>query len=182
MQFWMGPRYANGLLPAILAIGYLAVMAQTPVLKILAGLNAHGRAGIAQLIASICSTGLTLMALGYLKLDIVGAVIAITLPLTMINIFYLPFLVCRRVNLDIKKYFFSVTTGPVVHILPFGICLVIARTFFHNEPLIGLTWGGSVGSVILMVLYWQYVLPKSLCTKLKVMIKALIKGEVVRDI
>ena len=159
MQFWMGPRYANGLLPAILALGYLAATVQIPVLSILGGLNAHGRAGIAQFVASLCSAGLTVLALGYLKLGIVGAAGAVTIPLTMMNIFYLPFLVCRRVGLDVRQYFLSIIAGPAVHVLPFAICLLIARLVLNPEPLKALALGAGVGGIILAVLYWGYVLP-----------------------
>ena len=160
MQFWMGERYANGLIPAILALGYLVVLANRPMQNILVGLNAHGRAGIAKFVASICSAGLTIMVLGYLKWGIAGVAVAVTLPLTIINVFYLPYLVCGQVGLGVRRYFLSVAVGPAVHILPFAICLVVGRIVFSDAPLTGLLWGGSVGSVILAILYWRYVLPE----------------------
>jgi len=159
LKLWMGSHYANDLLPALLAIGYLATMAQTPVLMILVGMNAHGRAGIAQLIASICSVGLVFFALGYLKWGIAGVAFAVTLPLMVMNVFYLPLLVSRRIGLGVRQYFLSVTIGPTVHILPFAICLVAARLIFSTSPLRGLLWGMLAGSTILAVLYWQYVIP-----------------------
>ena len=160
MQFWMGPRYANGLIPAILAIGYLAVFVQTPALNILAGLNAHGRAGMAQFVASVCSVGLTVLVLGYLGWGLAGAAVAVTLPLTVMNLVYLPFLMRRRVGLGIKQYFLSVTVRPAIHVLPFAICLVGARLIFQTKPLMGLLWGGAVGGTALAVLYWRYVIPE----------------------
>jgi len=36
MQLWMGPRYADDLVPAILALGNLAILMQYPALTILA--------------------------------------------------------------------------------------------------------------------------------------------------
>jgi O-antigen/teichoic acid export membrane protein len=165
MQFWMGPRYANHLIPAILAVGYLTVFVQEPVLNILAGLNAHGRAGIAKLVASICSAGLTVLVLGYLKWGVAGAAVAITLPLMIMSVVYLPFLVCRRVDLDVRQYFRSVITGPVVHIFPFAVCLIAGRFMFHDKALSGLLWGGLSGGVVLTVLYYRYVLPDRIRVK-----------------
>ena len=155
----MGTRYANGLIPAILAVGYLATMAQQSVLMILVGLNAHGRAGMAQFVASVCSVGLTILALGYLRFGLAGTATAVMLPLTIMNVVYLPALVCRRVDLDLKQYFWDVTTGPLVHVLPFLICLVVARFIFKKEPWIGLLWGVTVGGAILAFQYYCYVLP-----------------------
>lgn len=159
MQLWMGQRYANGLLPAILAVGYLATLVQVPAFTVLAGLNAHGRAGMAQFVASLCSVGLTVLVLGYLGWGIVGAAVAVTLPLTVMNAAYLPRLVCRRVGLNMRRYFLSVMAGPIVHVMPFVICLVAARLVFQNKPLTGLILGGTAGGAILAILYWRYVLP-----------------------
>ena len=164
MQFWMGPRYANGLVLAILAVGHLADIVQTPVRMILMGLNAHGRAGMAQFVASVCSVALNILALHYLKWNIAAVAIAVTLPLTIANFLYLPILTRRRVGLPIRKYFLSVMVGPVVHVLPFAICLVIARIVFNTEPLIGFLLGGLVGSTVLSILYWRYVVPNRIKT------------------
>lgn len=165
MQCWMGPRYANGLIPAILAVGYLAVFVQRPVLNILAGLNAHGRAGIAKFITSVFSAGLTVLVLGYFKWGIVGAAVAVTLPLMIMNVVYLPLLVCRKVGLNVSRYFLSVTVRPMIHVLPFAICLVIARFVFSTVPLKGLLWGGLAGGAVLTVLYYRYVLPNRIRVK-----------------
>jgi O-antigen/teichoic acid export membrane protein len=165
MQFWMGQRYANGLVPAILAIGYLAFLVQRPVLNILAGLNAHGRAGIAKFVASVCSVGLTVLMLGYLKWGIAGAAVAVTLPLMIMNVLYLPLLIRQRAGLGVRQYFRSVTTGPVTHILPFAICLIVGRFVFYDKALSGLLWSGIAGCVVLAILYYRYVLPDRLRLK-----------------
>ena len=159
MQLWMGPNYANGLLPAILALGYMAYMVQIPALNILGGLNSHGRAGIAMFIVSMISAGLTFFALGYLRLGIVGAAATVALPLAIMNFFYIPLLVCKRVDLDLKKYFLSVIKGPAIHILPFAFCLITARYIYNDSLLIGLLLGILSGSVVLFIIYFRNVLP-----------------------
>lgn len=159
LQLWMGPHYANSIIPAILSAGFLATLVQIPALMILVGLNAHGRAGLGQFVASVCSVGLTILALGYFKWGIIGAAISVAIPLTIVNIIYLPLLTCRRVNLHIKQYFFSIAAGPLIHVLPFLFCLVLARFVFSSKPLIGLALGGTVGSLILAIIYWRCVLP-----------------------
>ncbi|MFC1634700.1 polysaccharide deacetylase family protein [Planctomycetota bacterium] len=165
LLLWMGARYANGLIPAILAIGYLATMVQMPIFSILTGLNMHGRAGIAQLVASLCSVGLTVLVLGPLEWGLIGTAVAVVLPLTIVNLFYLPLLMCRKVDLDVRRYVLSVAIGPAKHVLPFAICLVAARLVFHTKPLIGLVCGG-VGSIMLLMTYWKYVLPENMRVKI----------------
>ena len=166
MQLWMGPRYADGVVPAILAAGSLITMVQAPLWLILVGLNAHGRAGIAQFVASLCSAGMVFLALGFLNWGLAGVAVSITLPLMIMNMTYLPFLICRQVGLSVRQYFLSVTVGPVVHVLPFALCLVVAKFVFTTEPLRGLLFGGTVGSVVLAVLYYRYVLPDRIKVRL----------------
>jgi O-antigen/teichoic acid export membrane protein len=164
MQLWMGSRYANGLVPAILAIGYLSVLVQIPAWNIFVGLNAHGRIGVARLIASASSVGLNVLVVAYLKWGLVGTAAAVTLPLMILNLVDIPLLVCRRLGLDLKRYFLSVTVGPAIHVLPFAICIVVARLVFQTKPLMGLVLGGAVGGAVLAVLYWRYVLPDQVKT------------------
>jgi O-antigen/teichoic acid export membrane protein len=159
MQLWMGPRYADGVVPAILAACSLLTMVQTPIWVILVGLNAHGRAGIAEFVASLCSAGMIVVGLGFLKWGLAGVAVAVTVPLMIMNLVYLPFLLCRQVGLHVRQYFLSVLAGPIVHVLPFALCLVVSRLVFKTEPARGLLYGGAAGSIVLAVLYYRYVVP-----------------------
>jgi len=159
MEFWMGPRYGNGWLPAILAIGFLVTMVQTPVWPILVGLNAHGRAGIAELLASICSALLIVLGLSVFNWGLLAVAVGVSVPLTIMNVVYLPILMRRQIGLDVGRYLRSITVAPMVHVLPFAACLVVSRLVWSARPLIGLAVGGAAGVVVLSITYWRYVLP-----------------------
>jgi O-antigen/teichoic acid export membrane protein len=167
LKFWMGSRYDNDLIPAILAVGSLLVIGQAPLLTILVGMNAHGWAGIGHLVASICSAGLAMLTLGYFKLGLTGTAVAVTLPLTIMNLVYLPYLMRRCIGLSIKQYYLSAIVRPAVHVIPFAVCLLAARIVFREVPLAGLLWGGILGCAILAVLYWRYVLPNRIKRRLQ---------------
>ncbi len=160
LRFWMGPRYDNGAIPAILATGFLVTLGQTPVWPILVGLNGHGRAGVAEFIASLFSAALVFLVLGPLKCGLAAVAAAITLPLAIVNVVYIPHLICRKVGLNVKQYFLSVSTGPAIHTLPFAVCLVAARLIFHSSPYLGLAVGSAVGGAFLVIAYWLHVLPE----------------------
>jgi O-antigen/teichoic acid export membrane protein len=165
MQLWMGPRYARGLVPAILATGYLPVLIQLPALNILAGLNAHGRPGVARLIASLCSVGLNILVLRYLQWGLVGTAVAVTLPLAILNMVDIPHLMCRRVGLGMGQYFRATVAAPALHLLPFAVCLVATRLLFRARPFAGLALGVITGGGVLAVIYWRNVLPKRVRVK-----------------
>jgi len=114
------------------------------------------------LIASLCSVGLTILVLGPLGWGLAGAALAVTLPLTIVNVTYLPLLVCRKTGLSVARYFKATAAEPMVRILPFAICLVIARLVFGSQPLTGLACAGVAGGVILAAVYWLYVLPEKI--------------------
>jgi O-antigen/teichoic acid export membrane protein len=162
MQLWMGPRYASGLLVAVLAIGSLVPIAQASILDVLAGLNAHGRPGIAQFVASLVSILLVYAALGPLHLGVVGVAAAITLPLAIATTVYYLSVVSSQLGIKARDYIWGVSKGPLAHIIPFAVCLVSARLIFLNPPLRGLILGGSVGAIVLGIIYWQRVVPRRL--------------------
>ena len=161
MRIWMGPNYANWILPAVMAIGFLGTCIQTPILSILEGLNAHGRAGVGQFIGSALSAAAVFVALKFFHGGLAAAAVAVTVPLLIVNLLYLPLLLCRRLGLSLGSFYHKVAIGPVIHVLPFAGCLVIGRLLF-NTYLIPAVAVCMVGGIILSIFYWRSVLPQSL--------------------
>jgi len=93
------------------------------------------------------------------RLGITGAAVAIAVPLTLLNCVYYPVVICRRVGLGVWDYARSVTAAPLLHVLPFVLCLAGARYAFREAPLRGLILSGLVGGAMLAVIYWRHVLP-----------------------
>ena len=162
LTFWMGSWYGDGTVLTILAIGFLPTIGHLPVLSILAGMNAHGRPGLAYLFASIFAAALTSIALGPMQLGLTGAAVAIVVPLALANGVYLPIYACRRMEIRITRFYSGVLLGPMLCALPFALCLIGARMYFSDALLIGAAWGCSLGFAVLVVLYWIYVLPERL--------------------
>lgn len=161
MRIWMGPNYANWILPAVMAIGFLGTCIQTPILFMLEGLNAHGRAGVGQFIGSALSAAAVFVALKFFHGGLAAAAVAVTVPLLIVNLLYLPLLLCRRLGLSLGSFYHKVAIGPVIHVLPFAGCLMIGRLLF-NTYLIPAVAVCMVGGIILSIFYWRSVLPQSL--------------------
>jgi len=161
MRLWMGPAYANWMLPAILAVGFLGTCIQTPILYMLEGLNAHGRAGLGQFIGSALSAAAVFIALKSFHGGLTATAVAVTVPLLVVNLFYLPMLLCRRLGQSLGKFYRLVAVGPLLHALPFSACLVIGRLLFKTYPVAALGVCAA-GCAMLAVLYWRSVLPGSL--------------------
>ena len=157
MRLWMGSNYANWALPAVLAIGFLGTCIQTPILCMLEGLNAHGRPGMAQLIGSVISAVAVFVALKFFHVGLTGAAIAVTVPLLIVNLTYLPLLLCRRLGQSLGAFYRQSTVGPLLQVLPFALCLVVARVLF-DKYLAAAVVVGLVGCALLANAYWRQVL------------------------
>jgi O-antigen/teichoic acid export membrane protein len=158
MQFWMGPGYANHLVPAILAFGFIGSAVQTPMLCMLEGLNAHGWAGVVQFIAAACSVVLSVAVLRSFQSGLVGMAIAVTVPLLVVNLIFLPRQVCRRLDMNYLQFIRQAFAPPFICLIPFALCLVAVRLLRVTQPGLAL-FLLLAGSIALVVLYWRSVLP-----------------------
>jgi O-antigen/teichoic acid export membrane protein len=166
MRIWMGPGYANWILPAILAVGFLGTCIQTPILFMLEGLNAHGRAGLGQFIGSAISAAAVFVALKVLHTRLTGAAVAVTVPLLLVNVLYLPILLCRRLGRRLGAFYAQVAIAPVIHTLPFTLCLIVGRLLFKTYPLPAAIVC-LAGGMTVAIFYWRSVLPESLKSGLR---------------
>jgi len=161
MHLWMGSDYGNAVVPAILAVGFLGAAIQTPILSMLEGLNSHGRAGVGQFVGSALSAALVFLALKYFHWGLVGVAVAVTVPLLFINLIYLPLLLCQRLEQRLGEFYRQVALSPLLHVLPFALCLLIGRFLYKSHLVLALAVC-LIGAVGLAVTYWKSVLPKNL--------------------
>jgi hypothetical protein len=129
-------------------------------------LNAHGRAGIGQFIGSALSAIAVFVALKVFHGGLTAAAVAVTAPLLVVNLVYLPVLLCRRLNYGLGKFYREIAFRPAAHVLPFAVCVVAGRLLFNAHPLPALGVC-AVGCAVLAVFYWRSVLPPSLKTGLQ---------------
>lgn len=176
LRLWMGPHYALGGLLMVLALGSLPSIAQQPVVSLLAGLNAHGRPGLASLAASLCAVGLAVLALGPLAWGLVGAALAVCIPLALTSGIYTPMLACRRLDLPFGHYLLQVWSRPILYCVPFFLCLTVARLAWAAQSVPVVAAALASGGLLLGVTYYRHVLPASL----KAMIVSLLSRRLVR--
>ena len=165
MHLWMGPNYANWILPAVLAVGFLGTCIQTPIFSMLSGLNIHGRGGLGQLFGSAVSAASVFVALKVFHAGLAGAALAVTVPLLMVNLIYLPVLLCQRLGQNLGTFYRQVAMEPLLYVLPFGLFLCAGRILFDSH----LVWAAVAclaGAASLFILYWTLVLPNRLKSSL----------------
>jgi O-antigen/teichoic acid export membrane protein len=165
LRLWMGTRYEQGLVLAILAVGHLTAMTQQSLLNILTGINAHGRPGLVNLIAAVCGFGMVLLLVGPLHAGLAGAALAVAVPLTLANGVYVPIYTCRQLRMPLSRYIRHAWLEPLACVAPFGLCLAAARFCGAQRPWQALMWLAG-GALVLGVIYWQCVLPASMKSRI----------------
>jgi O-antigen/teichoic acid export membrane protein len=166
LELWMGLGYRNSTLIAVLALGHLAYMHQRTSYQVLVGLGRHGFPALVMVAVAVCAAGLSLLFLGPLHLGLVSVALAVTMPLTVANLFVVPAYACRIMQMSYLQYVRRTMTKPILATAPLGVCLLGARHVLPGNGLAGLSLGLACGGAITAVIYWMYVLPEGLRQKL----------------
>ncbi len=166
LRLWMGSNYAATWLPAVLAMGLAPTILHQTGWSVLTGLNAHGRAGAARLIAALCTVGLVMLTLGPLNGGLIGAAVAIVVPLAVVDGIYLPLCTCRQFDMRFSRFLVSAYRGPAAAAIPFAGCLLTARIFLSDHPPLCLSAGVGAGCALLARTYWKHVLPDRLRSRI----------------
>lgn len=157
LRIWMGSRYENSLVVAILGAGFVLPMCQQPVAHILVGMNLHGRLAFGIFGRSLLGIALGFITVVGLQWGLVGATLAIAIP-TLGDGIFIPLFACRHLGIAPLQYFRRVFTGPLACAAPFALCLLATRVLLGDRPWLAIGLGGAAGALVLGPLYWRYIL------------------------
>ncbi len=166
VALWMGAGFRNDLLVAILTAGSWGLIVEYPVLGMLAGLNIHGRSGLAHLLGGVVSVGLAWLALR-LGMGMLGAAVAFSVPQTAVYLVYIPWYIARHLKFPVSTYVKTVFIAPLGYVLPFGIVQVICVMCWPHQPVLSVLIGLAAGAAALVPVYWFWALPEDLKLKIK---------------
>lgn len=164
VQFWMGEHYRRDLMVALLALGHLVSIGHQPLHTILIGVNGHGRPALATLILAALSVPFMLLVMGPLGWGLNGAAFALGTTLVLTDGVCLVWMFCRRLAIPAWPFVRGVWFWPVLHVLPLGVCLALARVLL--PPTLAMIVGGGVGGAVTAAIYWRWVLPSEVKAKL----------------
>ena len=159
LRVWMGERYAQGVLLAVLAVGHLPTLSQRATYQILVGMGRHGLPALAMLVAGLVALPLAIAALGPLQWGLLGAALALVIPLSIANAVVLPLYACRILGLSWWRYWGLVTVGPVLAATPLAVCLLAARSVWSGNAIAALAGGVIAGGLVSAPIYWRWVIP-----------------------
>jgi O-antigen/teichoic acid export membrane protein len=172
LQVWMGPRYADDLLPAILALGYLPFLLQLPLNSILQGLNSHGWPGVFKFMASVAGIGSAFMALGLFHSSVIVAAVALFLPFWVSELIATPLFAARRHRFSLRQYWLTGICQPLLVMTPMIACLLAFRITNATRPVWVLFAGIPLGLLFFAVSYWFFGASEDLRKKLVIHIQS----------
>jgi O-antigen/teichoic acid export membrane protein len=160
LRLWMGARYEQGGVLALLVVGMFLPVAQRTVATILIGLNLHGPLALANLVAAVCGVGLSVLNVTVLGWGLGGAALAIALPMTLGTGVFIPIYACARLGIPLREYFRRTFAVPLACVLPCAAWLAMSRLLFAEEALLAVGVGLIGGGLALVPPYWRYVAPR----------------------
>lgn len=156
LKIWMGQEYADDLLPAILALGYLPFLLQLPLNNILQGLNSHGWPGLFKFMASVTGIGCAFIALDLFHSNVMGAAVALFLPFCVSELIATPLYAARRHGFSLRQYWLSGIFQPLFVMTPMIVCLLVFRLTWLARPVLILLIGVPISLLSLAVSYWFF--------------------------
>jgi O-antigen/teichoic acid export membrane protein len=167
LRLWMGPSYeAGGILLAILAAGYLLPASQSTTLRILMGLNLHGRVALWNLLVTVGVYGIGVAILSVTGWTLAGASALIAASLTAGNGIVGPYYACQRLGIPVRDYARGVFLIPGTCGAIFAGWLVACRWISPEHGVGGLVMGALGGAFLLGGLYWYWLLSDAVRSKL----------------
>jgi len=165
LHYWMGPEYALWSLVMILAIGQLLPMGQDTSLRILMGLNQHGRISLFAFVAIFVLFGIELLFTGIEQWELTTAALLFVIPMNIVYGFIVPIYTCRELKLSWFSYVFNSFIKPVFYISPFLVCLALSRYEYNQGEWLSASALIGIASIITLFIYFRYLVPLKLRQK-----------------
>lgn len=176
VRLWMGESYEAPLVMALLAIGHLPSFAHRGTFRILTGMDRHGRAALAEMIAAVSSVILGVLFVGVFGWGLAGAALAVGVAVAVGGGLVPAAQACAALGVPLARYVREVVLPPFVAVIPLAVCLWVARLTWRDAPWTQLLVGSAAGGAILLPIYWRYVLPERAKQSLGRRVARLIRG------
>lgn len=171
LKLWMGEQYANWLLMAIIAIGYLLPISQDPIMRILMGLNKHGIAAIKSIIYGVSSFIIIATIVTIWGWSLINAALTVAISLTISRGIVLPMHACRMFEIGFLEYFNGVFKIPLLCAIPYLAILISCRIIIGELEVAAFGLASILGIFILSILYWYFLFTERERVKIRNIIK-----------
>lgn len=165
LVLWMGKDYASKELMMILSAGTLLSMGQDSSIRILMGMNRHGRISITALLSLMVAFVIGLLFTGVSNLALTTAALLFVVPMSLVYGLLVPVYTCRELRISYVSYLFQSLILPVIYLLPFFSLLSYSRYCFELNNHAHALFYFIVAVIVTLGVYFTYLVPSRLKRK-----------------
>jgi len=171
LQYWMGPEYALWSLIMILSFGQLLPMGQDTSIRILMGMDQHGRISVIAFFAIFVLFGVGLLFSGLSNWELTTAALLFVIPMNIVYGFIVPIYTCKELQLSWFSYAYNTFILPLIYALPFFALIAWSRDAYQSGD-----WGAATvlfiaANVVTLAIYYVYLVPFNVKQKLLMRLK-----------
>ncbi len=133
LLLWMGEDYAHAPLMMLLAAGQLLPMAQDTSIRILMGMNRHGRISLAAFVLVFVFLVIGLLLTGTRDWQLEQAAGLLLGPLVLVYGLLIPYYTCRCLELPFGRYWLFAIGIPFLAAVPYFAILAGSRYLFNHQ-------------------------------------------------
>lgn len=167
LEAWMGAEYKAPLVLTILVVGHVVIGIHQTMFMIAMGIAQHARPAWFDLGTAVVSVMLGLLLVGWFKLGMMGAAIAVSVPNLIGGGLLVPWYTCTTLDMPFGRYLTRVCSGPLCAMIPIAGSLAVVRIAFAGRPLLCVCVSAVVGIGVTAILYWVLVIPASYKSKFR---------------
>ncbi len=159
LTIWMGHDYADMYVIAILAFGSLLSISQAPTLRVLMGMNLHGKVAIITFVISIVMLVIGILFMNSLGWTLLGAAILTGSIRTITRGIVIPIYACSKIGITVPQYLRRSFGLPVLGSSVLAAWLVLSR-YLGGDSSLQILLIGMIGSMVLLpMVYWPIIKP-----------------------
>jgi O-antigen/teichoic acid export membrane protein len=161
LNIWMGEEYAHLDIILILSLGYFLPISQGPSLRVLMGMNRHGKVAILNLILTVVMLLIGLAVLNYYGWDLRYVALLIGMIFTTTFGIITPVFTCHAVGIKYYEYLIKSFGTPILCGLALFTWLLACRQIEQHTSVVVVLIAALGSSILMSGLYWFFILPES---------------------
>jgi len=175
IEIWMNEDYVVPWLSPILSMALFLSLSHSAAMRILAGVDAHGKVAVRSLLVSV-AVFVPAMAIAIAnELNVVSAAIVVGLGMSAGPGLVVMIGACKRFDVGILEYFRISMLPPLLCNIALAVIVVTSRVFYPDMTLLGAALWGSLGGSIVLACYWQFLLSDDMRATLAKRAKSVIR-------
>ena len=158
IEIWMNEDYVVPWLCPLMSIGFFLSFSHTAAMRILAGVDAHGRIAIRSLIVSVLVYAVALATAIETGLNVISAAIVVGLGMSVGPGLVVMAGACKRFEVGMLEYWRHSMLPPLFCSVPLLAIILGSRALYPDLSLRGAVLWGSAGAAATLLCYWRFLL------------------------